>query len=284
MRLRVGDFAELKHTHPTSQFDRTGDFLCIYYILKDTTIGEVQLRGLRLKRTHDSEGLFPPEVNELFLKIDVREDNTRSLYEQNLATITVRDVVTKREVRVINQSFPAYSFRPARGWDSSNARVEKAVLETYELVCRWLSVRYFTNKNSKKPRYQLLGRFRQAEAMLRYSVSDPMLAIQHTGGPIRKIDGKYTMGDCFAGFGGVSTGATQAGFHPKWAFDMEPNAIKVYYLNNQRTRVYTEEVFEFLTKRLGITPNGIILDKYRVHALHISPVCKTIAWYKTGLG
>lgn len=79
---------------------------------------------------------------------------------------------------------------------------------------------------------------------------------------------RYTFGDGFCGAGGVSAGASQAGFNIKWAFDKSSHAATTYRLNFPTAMCEESDIFSFLTNDA---------DFVRVDVSHGSPPCQTFS-------
>lgn len=79
---------------------------------------------------------------------------------------------------------------------------------------------------------------------------------------------RYTFGDGFCGAGGVSAGASQAGFNIKWAFDKSAHAATTYRLNFPTAMCEESDIFSFLTNDA---------DFVRVDVSHGSPPCQTFS-------
>ncbi|KAL4927518.1 DNA cytosine methyltransferase [Aspergillus undulatus] len=88
----------------------------------------------------------------------------------------------------------------------------------------------------------------------------------------KRMRRKYTFGDGFCGAGGVSCGADMAGLHPKWAFDICPQAAATYRLNFATSVCEESDIFSFLANN----------EKFlRVDITHGSPPCQTFSPAKT---
>ena len=61
----------------------------------------------------------------------------------------------------------------------------------------------------------------------------------------------YTVGDMFAGVGGIALGFMQAGFKVKWSNEYDKNACKTYRYNFPTHKLYENDVKELDPKELG---------------------------------
>lgn len=268
LRLKVGDFVELKHVNPSPAYSRKGDFFCIHYIIEDATTEVVTLRGLLLKRNNEAGDLLPKKLNELYLLVNVCEDDDRSAYEQNLVTVKLEDVVQKRKVNVTNSQYPSCTFRDHGLIDCSTEERRRTASRCFELACRWTHISYYKHKKDmqeRRPRLSVLRTLKEGEANTRHTTPDTVLAASHLHP--READGTtYTLFDSFCGLGGVSVGARQAGVRPTVAFDYDFAATSTYTLNQPDTLIFTEAVSD-MVQRADTMPINIDI-------LHLSPPCQ----------
>jgi len=264
-RIHLGDTVELGLELLGTERVREGDFLHIHHILRNRHNGNITLLGLRLRRTSErTAGLLPNWKTELFLDCKVYADDPRPVKQQNLEATPLNGIITKRIVHFTKAAFPAFSFRDRLG-----------------ALDRRDNVEYFPKRGSK-PCQLVIAHFTAEEATADYRIPNKLLREVHHGDAVPKKHGMFTLADMFCGAGGVTCGATQAGLHPKWAVDFNEDAVKTYQLNNPRTRVYCEEINYTITQRLQ--DDVANSNKYRVHVLHASPSCKTIARCYTVIG
>jgi len=284
--LKPGDTVEIGTELYRTLEQRKGKFFLIHWILQDRLHGTIRFRGLTFERASlqpDEKVLLPKQANEVILNLKVNACDTRAPFEQNLVDIDIDDIVTSREVRFTNALFPTHSFRdrfPYRGSDH-NLRIRVWLDEV--LVCRWLTVSYYKDAAAMRADrlcQLVVRRFEEQEVPDTFLVSDAALRFEHCGDPIYKVNDKFTMVDLFSGGGGMSCRAVQAGFHVKYAVDMDKNAMATYSLNNPSTETYVEEIGDFY-KRLVTHSHP---NKWRCHHLHASPSCKFIAWCHTRPG
>ncbi|RLM01562.1 hypothetical protein CFD26_108698 [Aspergillus turcosus] len=100
--------------------------------------------------------------------------------------------------------------------------------------------------------------------------ADPVIDLTEVEKDVKeqKRHRKYTFGDGFCGAGGVSCGASKAGLHIKWAFDLSEHAIATYRLNFATAECEPCDVFSFLTNE----PEFLKVD-----VSHGSPPCQTFS-------
>jgi site-specific DNA-cytosine methylase len=279
-RIRVGSLIELKHESSPHIIRRQGDFVHIHYIREDVTTEEVVVGGLVLKRTSKAKGggndggtLLERKVNEVYLPIDICDDDASLAYEQNLVEVPVDDILMKRFVNVTNTLWPDFSYRE----QMLQALIPDEIAHNEcRLACRWLLVSYYRNNKDmieqKRQRKVTLRRFIETEVDTHTAIPDALLAANHLnadGEQDDEIHEDYTMIDSFCGAGGVSIGARQAGVTPTAAFDSNMAAIKTYTMNQENTDAYLSEVHDFI--EIAQT-QGI-----RAVILHMSPPCQAFS-------
>ena len=283
--LKPGDTVEIREELYGTTLERMGRLFTIYWILQDGQHGTIRFRGLAFERAslQAAEALLPAEENEVVLMLKVNAADERSPFDQNLIDITSDDIVTVRELRLTNASFPAYSFRDRLPNIQSGHTARSRVWQEEVLVCRWLMVSYYKDAPAMRAErlcQLIVRRFEEAEVPATCRVSDAALRDEHCGDSAPKIDNTFTMVDMFSGGGGMSCGALQAGFRVRYAVDKDRDAMTTYALNNPFTRTYVEEIGDFF-ERLTTKP---LPQKWRCHHLHASPSCKFIAWCHTRPG
>ena len=85
---------------------------------------------------------------------------------------------------------------------------------------------------------------------------------------------QYTFGDCFAGAGGMSRAAKQAGLAIQFAFDANKNACNSYHLNFPEAKIECILANEFIKHP----------QEYKVDILHLSPPCQPFSPAHTHTG
>jgi len=277
LRLKVGDFVELKHVDPSPENTRKGHFFCIHYIIEDATTEVVTLRGLILKRNHEAGDFLPKKLNEIYLLVNVCEDDVRSAYEQNLVTVKLEDVVQRRKVNVTNSQYPSHTFRDHGAFDCSTEERRRTASRCFELACRWTHISYYKHKKDmqeSRPRLTVLRTMKEGEANTRNTIPDAVLAASHLHSG-RDNRGVYTLFDSFCGIGGVSVGARQAGIKPTIAFDYDFAATSTYTLNQPNTLIFTESVSDMVQRTETMLNSDI---------LHLSPLCQPFSRAHTQAG
>ena len=109
-----------------------GDFLRIVHIIQDTWSSAVTLRGWKFRRTREMNGVLEKKRNEVCWILHVDEDDPRDPKLQGMETVSVREVVKRRHIRLTNQSFPALSWRE----DDTN-EMRETVENNRVIVCRF---------------------------------------------------------------------------------------------------------------------------------------------------
>ncbi|KAL8782889.1 MAG: hypothetical protein Q9195_009545, partial [Heterodermia aff. obscurata] len=123
---------------------KNGDFMRIVDVIRDTTTGDIFLRGWIFRRTRHMNGILEKKYNELCWILHVDEDDARDASVQGMESVPVTDVVRRRKIRLTNQAFPAFSFREDGMQDS-----EQTVLNERVLVCRYKYICTYLNSTMR---------------------------------------------------------------------------------------------------------------------------------------
>lgn len=147
-----------------------GAFLRIKHIIRDSLTGEVKLRGHRIQRVKDLNGMLPRKVNEVLVFHEIDLDDTRDPQEQSAVEVQVKEVVKLRQVRFTNQQFPLcrnFSIRDFRSKDQIAS--EGGLTARWQYICTY-STGYHREHNMYKER--ALVRINALEAAGPYAVLD----------------------------------------------------------------------------------------------------------------
>ncbi len=121
---------------------RDGDFLRIKTIVENTGMNEVKLRGHRLQRTRDLNGLLPKKLNEVCWMFDIDLDDKRDYLDQGVIEVHLRDICIPRHLRVTNQLFPAGSYRDTLGfWNKNEVEKEAPYTVRWRYTCTYRDAR-----------------------------------------------------------------------------------------------------------------------------------------------
>jgi DNA (cytosine-5)-methyltransferase 1 len=149
---------------------RDGGFLRIKDIILNAETEEVKLRGHRLQRARDMNGMLPKKMNEFLLFLEVDNDDARDPLEQAVVEATLADIVQLRSVRYTNENFPIN-----RNMDPKEFADKDVALETGGLTARWkYTCRYADATNRYHNRFQerSLERLGIDECSKGYSAAD----------------------------------------------------------------------------------------------------------------
>ncbi|PBP24655.1 C-5 cytosine-specific DNA methylase [Diplocarpon rosae] len=81
-------------------------FIRIKEILRNSETQEIRIRGHRLQRARDLNGLLEKKLNELVLFLEVDLDDPRGPLEQGAIEVSLEEISRLRSVRFTNQKFP----------------------------------------------------------------------------------------------------------------------------------------------------------------------------------
>lgn len=133
--LKPGDVVELNGS----------GFLRISIIIKNLQSEAVKLRGCRLERSRELNGILPKKLNELYWNIEIELDDPRPLLVQGMEEIYVDQVLGVRKLQITNQLFPSCSFRETGGFYN-----EKDVFHNAPCTVRW---KYICNYLTARDRW-----------------------------------------------------------------------------------------------------------------------------------
>ncbi|KAK2804896.1 hypothetical protein FQN50_006402 [Emmonsiellopsis sp. PD_5] len=267
-----------------------GTFLRIQEVVRDVN-EVVSLRGLRLKRQEEMDGLLPIRVNELCWVVDMSPEEAEAGLTTNTDEVKLSDVKRLRIVRFTNAPFSHTTYND--GFANDDERIEEG-----RLFCRFKYIRIWTTTTSRKERiteqaiialssdeadagfathsetlrYDWRGKTRLGGSSVHQETSPAVIDLSQSlateSPPTSKTVHRYSFGDGFCGAGGISCGASQAGLEIKWAFDKCVNAMNTYRLNFPTAIGETSDVADFLTNPLVF----LLVD-----ILHLSPPCQTFS-------
>lgn len=149
---------------------RDGGFLRIKDIILNAETEEVKLRGHRLQRARDMNGMLSKKMNECLLFLEVDNDDSRDPLEQAVVEAALADVVQLRSVRYTNENFPIN-----RNMDPKEFADVDVALETGGLTARWkYTCRYAdaTSRYHNRFEERSLERLGIDECTKGYSASD----------------------------------------------------------------------------------------------------------------
>lgn len=153
--LKVGKTVEMKQ----------GGFLYVQKIIQNRLTGSILLRGWKLIRTNNLDGLLPRKLNELCFIHEVDLDDPRPLLEQSVQEVSVADVCKIRKLLKTNKLFPACRFDPSSAGGLNTVEARKFyIMENEVLTVRW---RYITTYETAYERlnFEKKYRRRQLEAL-----------------------------------------------------------------------------------------------------------------------
>jgi DNA (cytosine-5)-methyltransferase 1 len=149
---------------------RDGDFLWIKHIILSRESNQVSLRGIRLQRVRDLNGMVEKKINEVCLFYEVDLDDSRKLEEQSAVEVPVADVVRIRILRTTNQTFPL-----CRNITLSDYRNKEEVAEEGGLTVRWKYTCTYataTDRHRNVYRERTLKHIRADEATEAFMITD----------------------------------------------------------------------------------------------------------------
>ncbi|KAH6710800.1 S-adenosyl-L-methionine-dependent methyltransferase [Leptodontidium sp. MPI-SDFR-AT-0119] len=115
-------------------------FIRIKDILRNTQTQEIRLRGHRLQRARELNGLLEKKLNELVLFLEVDQDDPRIPTEQSTVEVSLDDFERVRSVRFTNQKFPlARNCDPNEFRNKEQADLEGGLTVRWKYTCTYAS-------------------------------------------------------------------------------------------------------------------------------------------------
>lgn len=145
--IRVADAVELKKPETRTHGLQSGDFLKVSRTLQDLRTGTNYVQGLKYKREKyvlgkSSDGQ-KSRLNELVLYLETREDDNRPAEIQGLVTVSMNEILRKRDIVCTQKPYPMLSFRDQPPGEYVHMRRlteserRKQIFDRGPLVCRW---------------------------------------------------------------------------------------------------------------------------------------------------
>jgi hypothetical protein len=136
IKIRPGMIYELLHQQ---------DFILVKVILKNLENGDILLRGLKLQRSRDLNGMLPKKLNELCVHVEIELDDERDYLEQALIEISIHEIMTKRQTRFTNRPFPECSWRQGGMIRKDEAEISGDLTARWLYTCSFLTARHRAN-------------------------------------------------------------------------------------------------------------------------------------------
>lgn len=156
------------------------DFLRIQSVVRDISTTEIFLRGHRLRRAKNLEGLLELKLNEVVMILEMEASDPRPVMVQGIEQVPLAQVGRIRELVVTNRPFPELSFREC----AHKHFADGAIANYGRLVCRWkymVSFQTLRDRRLNKYSERCLTRFQQCEIDSDCAVNDDLLR-QHWRG------------------------------------------------------------------------------------------------------
>ncbi|KAH8730545.1 S-adenosyl-L-methionine-dependent methyltransferase [Phaeosphaeriaceae sp. PMI808] len=285
---------ELKdHSGRSSDHRISGDFFLIRSIIENVETGEVVLRGYRMRRCTYLQPLFDGKFNDLFLLLEVTENDSRPPFEQGLQDLPPDEVIQLRKCIFTNLTHENMSLRSSRLYVPNRLRkreeIKEWLFENGPLFCRWVHIVELHRSGSS---YGGEARRIYKREVTTFSPSSKYESIPEPAKPTTLSDrGRrhkrsrsvqemspskhahfshqksrvFTFADGFCGCGGVSQGARQAGWKIEWGLEKDPTAMAAYRINFPNARHLEMDAHDF--------PGIVQRSVHKVDHVHMSCPC-----------
>jgi DNA (cytosine-5)-methyltransferase 1 len=117
-----------------------GTFLKIHRIIHNTQTNEIKVRGHRLQRTKELNGLLAKKMNEVVLYLEIELDDSREPLEQAVSEVSLDDITRLRNTRITNSKFPmCRNTRPAEFRSKESYLLEGGLTARWKYTCTFAS-------------------------------------------------------------------------------------------------------------------------------------------------
>ena len=282
-----------------------GNFLRVKEVLHNVFYDRYWIVGWKFVRNISTFGLPEHDPNEVYWVVHLVRNDPRPAREQALVIADNSQVLRKRTMSMLNETYPSHEKRTEAGLGTPVDGV---------LYCRWKHVIMTRTEKCKRP----LDAFRIpaaeiAEASFQrlhaedfddehnnHSVDETLLrnllSVKKKAGAHIKIkepnslssaiealsldensreahaSAAYTFADVCCGAGGASRGAEMAGLQLRWALDHDADACETYRLNFPHVQLYQKPLQELINMKH---------EDLKVDIMHISPPCQAFSQANT---
>lgn len=262
--IQTGDTVELCDGSEAPLAFRNGDFLKVKHIFRDPQSKDDTLRGLRLRRNYQLQGMLPRKLNEVCIILDAKNHDKRPSFEQGMVDVALSSVIAKRDLIITNQPFPALRQDPFMRHDPALPG-KFDIFCSGRLVCRWVCTLWYkqtANENKQRLDQGELATVTEREADTAYGVPAEVLLLNWQGSlPTGRKP--FTLFDACCGCGGVSCGATQAGYDVKFGVDWCRRACDTFTLNQPQATTFQADISNL----------SALNEDLRVDVVHVSTSC-----------
>ncbi|KAK0387934.1 hypothetical protein NLU13_4179 [Sarocladium strictum] len=267
------------------------NFVLVKAILRNNR-GQKVARGTAFARTRCMHGKLPKKLNELCMILHFSGPSLRAQETPAFIDIPPHSIDGKRALIMTNALYPLHNPKQSTflGFGDQATRMI-AIEEHGTLVCRWkLELHLLSTGRESKVCEEVFSRLLPQEISERMYGADEteirkawrgetlrggswsphhrrQSAVQsHTGENQRCRGQQYTLFDSFSCAGGVSRGASLAGFRVQYAVDKSPDVWETYQSNFPGCSLHRGSVDDFF-RTVGTRQT-------KVDVLHLSPPCQ----------
>ncbi|KAF5656464.1 dna (cytosine-5-)-methyltransferase [Fusarium heterosporum] len=255
------------------------EFILVKVVVRCRSSNDIKIRGMPFTRARSTLGKLPRKSNEVCMLINYNKDNEP--HHEELVDISPSDVIQLYPLIVTNATHPKYNrcvFNPSypeeRGQPNRHRKkqVEEAMVRIHSSEVH--DKKYMVSEDVLRNRWRGTtikgGSWVPSLVTHNHSIDlDTEEDHNKNNEKARSHGQKYTMFDTCSGAGGVSRGASMAGFKVQYAVDKAPEVWETYQSNFPDTELFQKSIDEFVSNTAHFNTTHM-----RVDVLHFSPPCQ----------
>ncbi|KAM0356015.1 hypothetical protein ACHAPU_000408 [Fusarium lateritium] len=255
------------------------EFILVKVVVRCQSSNTIKIRGIPFTRARSTLGKLPRKSNEVCMLLNYDKESERKHAE--FVDIRPSDAIQLYPLIITNATHPKYNrcvFNPKypeeRGRPNRHRKkqVEEAMVRIHSSEVH--DKKYMVSEDVLRNRWRGTtikgGSWIPSLVTHNHSIDlDTEEDNSKNSKKTRNHDQKYTMFDTCSGAGGVSRGASMAGFKVQYAVDKAPEVWETYQSNFPDTELFRKSLDEFVSNTAHFNTTHM-----RVDVLHFSPPCQ----------